>query len=349
MPALDPDHAWAQVLARAPDADFVYAVQTTGIYCRPSCASRRPRRDNVAFFADGAAARRQGFRPCKRCRPDDEPEGRRRELVSMWCRLLDHEPIPSLATLAAEAGLSPSQTHRLFKRAVGLTPRAYALARRDERLRDGLASAESVTAAIYEAGFGSSGRFYERSAAMLGMTPGAYRAGAPGLVIRHALGRCSLGAILVALSERGVCAISLGDEGEELIAELRTRFPAADLQPATADLTEAIAGVVALIEEPARGLALPLDIRGTAFQNRVWRALTGIPAGRTASYSDIAAAIGSPSSVRAVAGACAQNPLAVAVPCHRVVRKDGSLSGYRWGIERKRALLARERSDDEGG
>mgnify|MGYP001235099283 CR=1 FL=1 len=318
------------------------AVSSTGVYCRPPCGARRPRPENVAFFADGEEARAAGFRPCKRCRPDEQ--GRETRLVAEACRAIETAgDMPSLEDLAAQAGLSPSHFHRLFKAATGLTPRAYAVAERAHRVREGLARAGSVTSAIYEAGFNASSRFYEASNAMLGMTPTDYREGGAQARILFALGQCSLGAILVARSARGICAISLGDDPEMLLRDLQDRFPKADLVGGDEAFERVVAEVVGFVEDPGLGLGLPLDIRGTAFQQRVWQALRDIPAGETATYAEVARRIGEPKAVRAVAGACAANAIAVAIPCHRVVRTDGSLSGYRWGVARKRDLLAREK------
>jgi len=351
MPSATPaerDPRWQAVVRRDPAADgrFVYGVVTTGVYCRPSCPSRPARPENVAFFAEGEAARQAGLRPCKRCRPDEPPrEARHAALVAEACRAIEAaEAPPPLAALAARAGMSEAHFHRVFKAATGLTPAAYARARRAARVRAELADpAASVTAALYGAGFNSSGRFYEAADGMLGMTPGRYRAGGAGAEIRFAVGECSLGAILVAESDRGVCAVTLGDDPQALARELQDRFPRAELVGDDAEFERRIARVIGLVEAPALGLDLPLDVRGTAFQERVWQALRDIPAGETASYAAVAARIGAPKAVRAVARACAANPIAVAIPCHRVVRTDGALSGYRWGVERKRALLERER------
>jgi AraC family transcriptional regulator of adaptative response/methylated-DNA-[protein]-cysteine methyltransferase len=340
------DPRWATVLARDPEGDgrFFYSVRTTGVYCRPSCAARTPRPENVTFHITGEEAERSGFRPCKRCKPDQLPLCERRAAsVAALCRFIeDAERPPSLAEMARHAGMSAYHLHRVFQQVTGLTPRAYAAAERARRVRGELDRRDTVTEAIHGAGYGSSGRFYEESGRVLGMTPTRYRAGGAGLEIRFAIGECSLGSILVARSDRGVCAISLGDDPDELARELQDRFPAADLIGGDAAFAELVARVVDLVEAPGLGLDLPLDVRGTAFQQRVWRALREIPAGETASYAEIARRIGSPGSVRAVARACAANALAVAIPCHRVVRKDGGLSGYRWGVERKRALLERE-------
>lgn len=268
---------------------------------------------------------------------------RHRELVAAACRrIADSEPPPSLAALAAEADLSPFHFHRIFKAATGLTPRAYAEAHRAGRVRTELARGRSVTDAIYEAGFSSNSRFYERANRVLGMKPASFRDGGAGTTIRFAVGECSLGAILVAQSERGVCAIQLGDDAETLLRELQDRFPRADLVGGDPDFEKVVAQVVGWVEHPGIGVDLPLDIRGTAFQQRVWQALQEIPVGETRSYAAVAERVGMPRAVRAVARACAANPLAVAIPCHRVVRRDGDLSGYRWGVERKRVLLGRE-------
>ncbi len=340
------DPRWAQVVARDARADgsFLYSVKTTGVYCRPSCAARTPNPRNVAFHADSAAAEAAGFRPCKRCRPTEPPLAERHAaLVAAACRRIEtaEEP-PSLDVLAAGAGLSPHHFHRLFRSITGLTPKGYADAERARKVRAALGQGTQVTEALYEAGFGSSGRFYAAADGALGMRPSAYRKGGAAAEIRYGIGSSSLGRVLAASSERGVCSILLGDDDAELVADLARRFPNARTIAADADFEAVVAQVVAMVEEPAAGLSLPLDIRGTAFQQRVWQALQAIPAGETRSYADLAHAIGSPTAQRAVAGACAANRLAVAVPCHRVVRGDGSISGYRWGVERKRALLARE-------
>ncbi|MEZ0306518.1 MAG: bifunctional DNA-binding transcriptional regulator/O6-methylguanine-DNA methyltransferase Ada [Ramlibacter sp.] len=348
--ATENDPRWASVLARDPAADgtFYYSVATTGVYCRPSCAARLARPENVRFHATRENAERAGFRPCKRCKPDQPSLSEQHAAhIAEACRLIESaETLPSLTELARHAGMSPYYFHRVFKAIAGLTPRAYAAAHRAEKVRSSLKRGKRVTDAIYDAGYGSDSRFYENAGNMLGMTPSDYRAGGTHAQIRFALGACSLGAILVAASPRGVCAISLGDDPETLVRELQDRFPKADLIGGDADFEQWVARVIGFIEMPALGLDLPLDIRGTAFQQRVWQALCEIPPGKTMSYSEIAALIGAPKSVRAVAGACAANPLAVAIPCHRVVRTDGALSGYRWGVERKRALLENEARDE---
>ena len=340
------DPRWAQIAARDPRADgsFVYAVKTTGVYCRPSCGARPARPENVAFHATAAEAERAGFRPCRRCRPNEAPlPERQAALVTELCRFIAAaEQPPTLDQLAARAGLSPHHLHRLFKRVTGVTPKAYAAAQRAQRVRDELARSQSVTAAIFDAGYNSNGRFYAEADGVLGMTPSRYRAGGADTEIRFAIGACSLGAILVAQSARGVCAIALGDDPDALARELQDRFQNARLIGGDAAFERVVAQVVGFVEAPALGLDLPLDVRGSAFQQRVWQALRELPAGTTASYADVAARIGAPTAVRAVAQACGANPLAVAIPCHRVVRTDGALSGYRWGVARKRALLARE-------
>lgn len=342
------DPRWRQVLDRDPGADgqFWYSVRTTGVYCRPSCGARHALPENVAFHASQEEARAAGFRPCRRCRPDQTGRGAgHAERITAACRTIETaEAMPTLDALAAVAGLSPSHFHRLFKAATGLTPRAYAQACRARRLRHGLTAEDSVTAAIFAAGYGSSSRFYEESDRVLGMSPRAFRQGGADQAIRFAIGQCALGAALVACSDRGICAISLGDDPDALARELQDRFPRAALSVGDPDFERLVARVLALVEHPALALELPLDVRGTAFQQRVWQALRAIPSGERVSYADLAVRIGAPKAVRAVAGACAANTLAVAIPCHRVVRTDGSLSGYRWGVERKRALLERESS-----
>jgi AraC family transcriptional regulator, regulatory protein of adaptative response / methylated-DNA-[protein]-cysteine methyltransferase len=340
------DPRWAAVVARDPGADgkFFYSVKTTGVYCRPSCAARTPRPENVEFHATAADAERAGFRPCKRCRPGQPPlAAEHAARVTELCRFIENaEHMPGLDELAKRAGLSAYHLHRVFKSVTGLTPKAYAAAHRARRVRTELDRCSTVTEAIYGAGYASNGRFYEKSNEVLGMTPMNYRAGGANTEIRFALGECSLGSILVAASERGVCAILLGDDPDDLARDLQDRFPRANLIGGDAGFEQLVSRVVGFVEAPGLGLDLPLDVRGTAFQHRVWQALRAIPAGETASYTDIANRIGAPKSVRAVAQACAVNVLAVAIPCHRVVRNDGGLSGYRWGVERKRALLDRE-------
>jgi AraC family transcriptional regulator of adaptative response/methylated-DNA-[protein]-cysteine methyltransferase len=340
------DPRWAAVVARdaAADGQFFYSVKTTGGYCRPSCAARAPRPENVEFHATAADAERAGFRPCKRCRPDEPALAQRHAAkVAELCRFIEASAeLPSLDALAGQAGWSVYHLHRVFKQVTGLSPKDYAAAHRARRVREELERSGTVTQAIYDAGYNSNGRFYEESQQVLGMTPTRFRAGGANTEIRFAIGQCSLGAILVAQSAQGVCAILLGDDADALARDLQDRFPKAHLVGGDAAFEQLVAKVVGLVEAPALGLDLPLDVRGTAFQRRVWQALREIPAGRTLSYSEVAERIGSPKSVRAVAQACAANTLAVAIPCHRVVRNDGALSGYRWGVERKRTLLERE-------
>jgi AraC family transcriptional regulator of adaptative response/methylated-DNA-[protein]-cysteine methyltransferase len=344
--AADLDSRWTRVVTRDVSADgtFWYSVATTGIYCRPSCPSRTANPKNVGFHDTIAEAESAGFRPCKRCKPNQpSSDVENARTVARICRMMEQaEEIPPLAALAGAAGLSPGYFHRLFKMVTGVTPKGYAVAHRAGKVRAELGRSSTVTEAIYGAGFNSNGRFYEKSGEMLGMTPTDYRAGGANTAIRFAVGECSLGSILVAKSEKGVCAIQFGDDPEVLVHDLQDRFPRARLIGGDADFEKLVAQVVGFVEAPGIGLDLPLDVRGTAFQQRVWAALREIPAGVTVSYSDIAERISAPRSVRAVAGACAANTLAVAIPCHRVVRSDGALSGYRWGVERKRALINRE-------
>ncbi|GGP26556.1 bifunctional DNA-binding transcriptional regulator/O6-methylguanine-DNA methyltransferase Ada [Silvimonas amylolytica] len=329
---------------RHADGQFWYGVSTTGIYCRPSCPSRHALRKHVHFYASQADARAAGLRACKRCKPEqDALASQHADAVARACRMIESaETLPTLAELANAAGLSRYYFHHLFKAITGVTPREYGEAHRAHRVRAELQRTDHVTDALYQAGFGSSGRFYEKSTEMLGMKPKGYQRGGEGVAIRFGVGQCALGAILVAATETGVCSILLGDDPDTLVRDLQDRFPNARLIGADADFEQWMAQVIGFVDDPAIGLALPLDIRGTAFQQRVWQALRAVPPGSTVSYADIAARIGQPRAVRAVAQACAANKLAVAIPCHRVVRHDGGLSGYRWGVERKRALLERE-------
>jgi AraC family transcriptional regulator, regulatory protein of adaptative response / methylated-DNA-[protein]-cysteine methyltransferase len=340
------DPRWQKVVERDLNADgtFWYGVATTGVYCKPSCGSRRADPENVTFYLTQTEAMQAGFRACKRCRPNGLGSDEENALiVAKACRLIENsDPAPSLTALAKAVDLSPSYFHRVFKEVTGVTPKAYASAHRADRVRKHLTKATSVTDAIYDSGFNSSGRFYEQSTGMLGMTPRRFRAGGANEELRFAVGQCSLGAILVASSEKGVASILLGEDPEMLVRDLQDQFPQATIIGGNKEYEALIARVVGFVEAPAIGLDLPLDVRGTAFQQRVWKALREIPVGQTASYQHIAREIGSPRAIRAVAGACAANAIAVAIPCHRVVRRDGSLSGYRWGIERKRALIDRE-------
>lgn len=324
--------------------EFVYAVRTTRIFCLPGCASPLPKRENVVFFETAAAAQAAGFRPCKRCSPVGETLGEvHAAAVAKACRMIEFatEP-PAVAELARAAGMSRFHFQRVFKAITGLTPSRYAAGRRGERVRAALPDSGSVTAAAYDAGFNSSGRFYEHATRDLGMAPAAYRKGGAGLVIRFAVAQSSLGATLVAATEKGVCAILLGDEPEPLLRDLQRRFPLAALQPGGREFERTVALVIGFIEAPKLGLDLPLDLRGTLFQQRVWEALREVPPGSTTTYSEVAQRIGAPKAVRAVGQAVGANPVAVAVPCHRVIRVGGAICGYHWGVERKRQLLARE-------
>ena len=344
------DERWTAVLARdaAADGHFVFAVRTTGVYGPPSSTARRPKRENVEFFDSAQAAEAAGYRSGLSARGDpastNAVRAARAALVARACRLIEaSETPPLLDDLAIEVGMSPFHFHRVFKAETGLTPKAYSSASRARKLREELSSPQaSVTHAIYDAGFNASSRFYETSEQLLGMRPRDYRAGGVGAVIRFAVGQSSLGAIVVAQSQRGICAILLGNDPDQLVRDLQDQFPKAEIIGCDGEFEQWVAEVVGFIEAPAMGLHLPLDIQGTAFQERVWRALREIPPGTTASYTEIAASIGSPKAVRAVAHVCATNRIAVAIPCHRVVRRDGDLAGYRWGVDRKRELLRRE-------
>ena len=346
------DLRWARVLARDKTADgaFWYSVMTTGVYCRPSCASRMANPENVWLHDTLAEARATGFRACRRCNPDGpSADAGNAAMVARACRLIEQsEALPPLAELAEAAGLSPGYFHRLFKSITGLTPRVYAAGHRAGRVREALGKDHSVTTAIYDAGFNSSGRFYEQSTSMLGMTPTRYKTGGANEEIRFAIGQSSLGAILVASSEKGVVSILIGNDPNALAEDLQDRFSNARLVGGDREYEKLVARVIGFVEAPRLGLDLPLDIRGTAFQQRVWQALRETPPGRTVSYTEIARKIGSPAAVRAVAGACAANNIAVVIPCHRVVRNDGALSGYAWGVERKRVLISREAVSDAG-
>ena len=337
---------WQAVLARdrSFDGKFYYSVATTGIYCRPSCPARHAKQENVAFHDTCGDAEAAGFRACRRCKPNElSQHDRNAAMVAEVCRRIEaaEEP-PKLQELASLAGLSAHHFHRVFKSIVGVTPKAFAMTVRQRRLREKLTGSNTVTEAIYGAGFNSSGHFYAESSDLLGMTPSDYRSGGSNVEMRFALGKCSLGSILVAATHQGIAAILLGDEPDALLHDLEDSFPKAKLIGGDVTFEETVAKVVGLVEAPETGLDLPLDMRGTAFQRRVWEALREIPAGTTATYAEIAGRIGMPKAVRAVAAACAANDIAIAIPCHRVVRSDGSLSGYRWGVERKRKLIARE-------
>jgi len=343
------EERWAAVVRRdhAADGAFFYSVRTTGVYCRPSCPARLAKRENIAFHASLVEAERAGFRPCKRCQPAGLSLAERQaQVVARACSVIENaEELPSLDALADAAGMSRFHFHRVFKAQTGVTPKAYADAYRSQRVMSELERGATVTEAIYAAGFNSSGRFYATSTGRLGMTPSAFRSGGRGAAIRFAVGQCSLGSILVAATQKGICAISFGDEPNDLVRDLQDRFPQAELIGADEEFEQHVAEIVGFIEAPGRGLNLPLDVQGTAFQQRVWQALREIPVGSKTTYAEIARRIGSPAATRAVAQACGSNNVAVAIPCHRVVRADGDLSGYRWGVARKQALLEREAAE----
>jgi AraC family transcriptional regulator, regulatory protein of adaptative response / methylated-DNA-[protein]-cysteine methyltransferase len=338
---------WQAVLDKDENANgqFWYSVKTTGVFCRPSCPSRPPLRQNIAFHASPTAAEKAGFRACKRCDPKG-PSKREMHaaIIAAACKLIaEADAAPSLEDLAKSARMSPGHLHRIFKEITGVTPKGYANNQRANRVKRALPRLGSVTEAIYEAGFNSNSRFYANSSKLLGMKPKQFRDGGEGNTIRFAVGECSLGSVLVASSEQGVCAILFGDDPNTLTHDLEDQFPKARLIGGDSDYEKLVAKVIGFIEAPQKGWHLPLDIRGTAFQRRVWEELQKIPAGTTQSYSEIAERVGHPTSARAVAQACATNALAVAIPCHRVVRSTGDLSGYRWGVDRKSKLLKKER------
>ena len=344
---LNDDERWRAVMRkdRSADGEFYFSVKSTGDFCRPSCAARLPKRENVRFHATIQDAQLSGFRACKRCRPAERSlADQQAQAVAQACRLIENAgDTPDLAALSRSVGLSPSHFHRIFKSLTGVTPKAYATALRNDRLRCALPKSRTVTSAAYKSGFNSNGRFYAASPKALGMTPKTYKAGGKGADIRFAVGQCSLGAILVAASKLGICAITLGDDPNKLVQELQDRFAAAQLVGGDKRFEKWVAKVIAFVDRPSPALDLPLDLQGTALQQRVWQALTKIPCGTTTTYTKIARRVGRPKAVRAVAQAIAANKIAVAIPCHRVVRTDGSLSGYRWGVERKAKLIERER------
>ncbi|WP_286783684.1 bifunctional DNA-binding transcriptional regulator/O6-methylguanine-DNA methyltransferase Ada [Leclercia sp. UBA1284] len=347
---INDDPRWQAVLSRdtAADGQFVFAVQTTGIFCRPSCRARHALRQNVRFFDDADTALQAGFRPCKRCRPDEhDPQARRVLLIEKACRLLEQEESLTLDALAQQVALSPYHLHRLFKSATGMTPKAWQQAARAARLRSRLAQGEKITDSLLAAGFPDSSSYYRNADAALGMTAKQFRRGGDKTTVRYALSDCALGRCLVAESERGICAILPGDDDAVLLNELQTLFPHARHEQADTGFAARVQQVIASIDNHTLSLTLPLDIRGTAFQQQVWQALRTIPAGETVSYQQVATRLGKPNAVRAVARACAANRLAIIIPCHRVVRNDGGLSGYRWGIARKAALLRREAGNEE--
>lgn len=344
------DDRWQSVVDRDADADgqFVFAVQTTGIFCRPSCRAKHALRKNVSFFADARQALAAGFRPCKRCQPDkDSAHQHRLEKIAHACQLLEQESPLTLDELAQQVAMSPYHLHRLFKATTGMTPKAWQQSWRARRLRDALAKGVPVTQAILNAGFPDSSSYYRKADQTLGMTAKQFRKGGDNVSVRYTLADCTLGRCLVAESERGICAILLGDDDATLVADLHGLFPAAQDVPADADFRQRVREVIAAINARDAPLSLPLDIRGTAFQQQVWQALRAIPCGETMSYQQLASAIGKPKAVRAVASACGANKLAIVIPCHRVIRGDGALSGYRWGIARKAQLLQRETTGEE--
>lgn len=343
---------WRAVLARdrAADGRFVYGVQTTRIYCRPTCPSRRPKREHARFFDLAEDAERAGFRPCLRCKPHEV--SREQRVVARLKVLLERYPTPTLSELAAEVNLSPSYVQRLFKKVTGLSPKKYAEALRAERFAGGLKTQDTVTRALYEAGYGSSHALYRTASQDLGMRPKAYQAGGRGEKVRYALVDTSLGRMLLAATDKGVCALRFGEgcvgEDEALLEELKAEFPNAELRQDAAPLTPFIEEVKAHLEGALAALNLPLDVQATDFQRRVWRALQRVPYGETRSYAELARLIGQPKAVRAVARACATNPVALSIPCHRIVRSSGRLSGYRWGVERKQQLLTQEATRSGG-
>ncbi|ENK3379866.1 bifunctional DNA-binding transcriptional regulator/O6-methylguanine-DNA methyltransferase Ada [Escherichia albertii] len=347
---LTDDLRWQSVLARDPSADgeFVFAVRTTGIFCRPSCRAKHALRENVTFYADAGEALAAGFRPCKRCQPDKaNAQQHRLDKITRACRLLEQETPVTLDALAEQVAMSPFHLHRLFKATTGMTPKAWQQAWRVRRLRESLAKGESVTQAILNAGFPDGSSYYRKADKTLGMTAKQFRHGGEDVDVRYALADCELGRCLVAESERGICAILLGDNDAMLISELQQMFPAADNAPADPTFQQHVREVIASLNHRDTPLMLPLDIRGTAFQQQVWQALCTIPCGETVSYQQLANTIGKPKAVRAVASACAANKLAIVIPCHRVVRGDGALSGYRWGGARKAQLLRREAENED--
>jgi len=343
-------HRWQAVLDRNPDADghFIFAVVTTGIYCRPSCRARHALRENVRFYPDADSARAAGFRPCKRCQPDHPTVGQHRlDKIAKACRLLEQDAPVTLEVLAQQVAMSPYHFHRLFRATTGMTPKAWQQAFRAERLRQTLAEGTRVTDAVLAAGFPDSSSYYRHADRALGMTAQQYRSGGRETTVRYALERCTLGRCLVAESERGICAILLADSDDQLLAELARCFPYAQRGEGDEAFARRVHQVIAVLDNPRNTLALPLDLRGTAFQRQVWQALCQIPVGETVSYQRVAEIIGKPQAVRAVASACAANTLAVVIPCHRVLRVNGALSGYRWGVARKAQLLAREAEQEK--
>lgn len=347
-PAAD-EPRWSAVIARdsTQDGKFVFAVSSTGIYCKPSCPSRRPRRENVQFFRHPDQAEQAGYRACLRCKPRSLSGNRQADEMKAVCRFIDQhldEPM-TLARLGHEFHQSPFHLQRRFKATLGITPRQYADHRRLDLLKRNLQSGDSVTRAMYDAGYGSSSRLYERTASQLGMTPDKYRRGAIAAAIRYTCADSPLGRIMIAATEKGICSIQFAKSDDELLEGLKREFPFAQRKPDDGRVKPWIVALLHQMHGEQSDSSLPLDIRATAFQRRVWTYLQSIPFGSTKSYSDVAKAIGQPSACRAVARACATNPVAVAIPCHRVIREDGSMGGYRWGLERKKVLLEMEGGD----
>jgi len=346
------ERRWNAVCARdaAHDGEFVFAVSSTGVYCRPSCAARRPRRENVQFFLTNEQAEQEGYRACLRCRPKSASGNAHSDSIKAICRFIEQhldEPV-TLARLGKEFHQSPFHLQRRFKAVLGITPREYADSCRLRSLKRNLKAGDSVTRAMYDAGYGSSSRLYEKTASQLGMTPDKYRRGAIAAAIRYTCADSPLGRMLIAATERGVCAIQFARSDGELLEGLRREFPFATRKSDEGGLRSWAGALLKHMQGKQLDSSLPLDIRATAFQRRVWTYLQSIPFGATRSYSQVAKGIGRPTAVRAVARACATNPVAVAIPCHRVVREDGSMGGYRWGIERKKALLGMEGQGVQG-
>ncbi|RMF59940.1 MAG: bifunctional DNA-binding transcriptional regulator/O6-methylguanine-DNA methyltransferase Ada [Calditrichaeota bacterium] len=344
------DAKWESVVKRDLSArgEFVYAVRTTGVYCQPGCPARIPNRENVVFFSSPDAAEKSGYRPCKKCNPKGLPPTERQvEMIVKICRYLEEvDELPTLNELAARAGLSPWYFQRLFKKVVGLTPKEYATFSQVSRFRKHLYSSKTISEAIYESGYSSSSRAYEKTAAHLAMTPTAFRNGGRGIRITYGSAFSSLGWVVVAATEKGICMVEFGDNPEELPGKVRQAFPKAEIEEAGSDFTDLLRRVIAYIDNPDEVEVFPLDMQGTVFQKRVWKALQSIPPGGTMSYREVAEKIELPKGSRAVAGACASNKIAVLIPCHRVVKQDGRPGGYRWGTDRKLKLLRREKKKE---
>lgn len=338
---------WAAVCENNKKADghFYYAVITTGIYCRPSCTSKLPKKDNVEFFVTSDDAESAGYRACKRCKPNTTSKGQEtKQKIIDACRIIEKSESPvTLDELATKVNLSPYHFHRIFKKMVGVTPKQYGSRHQSQRFQENLIASSSVTDAIYSSGYSSSGGAYDQKRDQLGMQPKTFRSGAEGIVITYGVAQCFLGCVIVAATNRGICAIEFGDDAESLRVQLQARFPKADFENADNELRALIKEVIDFIEKPQSSFQLPLDIQGTAFQQKVWEVLRQIKPGQTMSYAEVAQKIGSPKAARAVAIACSANRLAVVVPCHRVIAKNDKLSGYRWGVKRKKRLLDNEK------